>query len=451
LLAVVFVVQALTGNRAGAIAAAEGFVLSLAPLVIQRWSGLRVPRVAALTYVLVVALQYVSESLKLYELFYYYDKFAHPAEVFLSAFGFALLLLGYLDTRSVALPRPFAAAVAMLFGIALGASWEFVEFTSDWFGNADLQKSNADTMTDIFANDVGAILGTLFAFWLYHHLVSERDRAALGALAARLNGGLGKLLDRRGAVVFGVVALVLAGAVLAFWFVDRNPPRLPVGLPAGQPATWTFTSLTSAVPGSTFRPDGSVLPGAAPGDPAGTAGTAAFAPLSGNWQLDKRQGRGVCRVNVEHPRPGSEKPGLLALAPGTVYGADGQGFAVTTRLFEARPPDYYGSQMTAGIAVGVVDKDNFYLVETSALHDLVRLSHYLHGRRRDIYERRVRTRGSEAHELQVRVEGGRVTALLDGSPVLAAADVPDTAGGVGLWARVTDTACFAEARIGPLA
>ena len=65
----------------------------------------------------------------------------------------------------------------------------------------------------------------------------------------------------------------------------------------GQPASWTFTSLTSAVPGSTFGPGGNALPGAAPGGPASTV---AFAPLSGNWQIDNRQDRGVCRVNVEH-------------------------------------------------------------------------------------------------------------------------------------------------------
>jgi hypothetical protein len=80
----------------------------------------------------------------------------------------------------------------------------------------------------------------------------------------------------------------------------------------------------------------------------------------------------------------------------------------------------------------------------------VRLDRFIHGRRRDLRERRVRTHGNEWHELQVQVRGDRVGAFLDGRLVFEQTRVVDTAGGVGLWARASATACFSQASVSPV-
>lgn len=403
-----------TRNVGGAATAGEGFVVTLAPLLVQRLSRTHLPRAAELAFVLTLTLQSTSESFKLFEIYYYWDKICHPAEIFFTVILAAYLLLGYLDTCDIHLPRPLAGAIVFIFGGTLGMLWEFFEFTSDWFNNTDLQKSNADTMTDMLANVVGAYLGMLLAFWLYHRHTTAQQRTELGRIARWLGGGPGKVLDRYGGAIAALAALIVAGLLTAGWFVDRNPPGLPPGHAQGQSQTWTFTPDAAA--------------------PVPTA------VLLGEWRPDER---GMCRINATRPRPGSEKPGLLELAPGSVYGAEG-GFVATTHYFEERPPKVEGSQMTAGLAFGIRDAEDFYLVEASALHDIVRLDRYLHGRRRDLREKRVRTHGNEWHELQVRVQGDRVAASLDGRQIFEHTEVADVSGDLGVWARVSAAGCFSQ-------
>jgi hypothetical protein len=432
-LVAVAVYHLVTGNGKGAFTAGEGFVLSLLPVLIERFGHTRVPRAAALPYVLAITIQFASESFKLYEIYYYWDKFVHPAEVFLATFAFAFLLLGYIDTYELRMARPFAGAITMLLGGSLGAFWEFIEFTTDLFQNTDLQKSNADTMTDIFSNDVGAFLATLLGFWLYHRYTRDHLRTELGQLTRWLTHGPGKLLQKHGRTVGIVTVLLVAAFLLAAWFVDRNPPALPEGMAPGQPQAWSFTNASGG-PGPFTA--GAALP----------IGGQAAKVLSGAWEINER---GVCSVHPNQPRPGSEKPALIALAPDAAYGTSGA-FAATARYYLERPPWYEGTQMTAGIAFGLRDPSDFYVLEASTLHDFTRLDRFLHGRRRDVREKRVRTRAHEWHEVSVRVTGERVAALLDGKPIFEQTRVKDTAGGLGLWARATDTACFSDVRVEPL-
>lgn len=409
------VYQVVSTNREGLTVAAEGLVVSLVPLLVQRLSKTHVPRLLEFTFVLAMALQFISESLKLFELFYYWDKLVHPTEIALSSMVAVYLLLGFRDRRPARMSRRIAAALAWLFGATLGAFWEFIEFTSDWFGNADLQKSNADTMTDMLANDIGAFFATLLAVWIYHHWTGAEQRDMLGRLAEWFAGGPGKLFDRHGRVMGAVVALLVLGLIGAANYVDRNPPSLPAGTTGGA-QQWQFVPTASG--------------------PA--------VPMLGDWQGDPR---GICRVNLEHPKPGSEKMGLLALAPGMLYGDGGQTFAVSTHYFEERPHIAQGSEMDAGIAFGVRGPDDFYLLEENALHDILRLDRFIHGKRRDVREQLYRTRGNEWHDLQVDVRGDRVDAAIDGQRVYEVQGLEDTSGGIGLWGRTASATCFSAAAV----
>src|SRR5919199_523008 len=231
-----------TGNTQGAIVAVEGCVVSLLPLLIERLSHTHVPRSLELVYVLGMTLQFTSESTKLFEVFYYWDKIVHPGLVALTALMAGWLLLGYRDVYAPRLPNHFVGLLAWLIGGSIGAIWEFIELASDWFGDADLQKSNADTMSDLLANDIGALLATLIGQYLFLHVFSADQRREIGQGAHWVTAWVGKLLDRAGRPVGAVLALAIAAAIGGGVWIDRNPPALAAGLTPGGTQTWTFTS-----------------------------------------------------------------------------------------------------------------------------------------------------------------------------------------------------------------
>ena len=406
--------QSTSGNKDGAAVAAEGFVVSLLPLLVQRLAGTHVPRPLELAFVLGMALQFISESTKLFELFTYWDKIVHPMLVALTGVIAAWLLLGYRDAFAKRVPIHLAAAFGMLLGMAVGAFWEFVEFASDWFGDANLQKSNADTITDVMSNDIGAFVATLFGLWLYTHVFSDNQRREMGLVARWLAHGPRLLLQGHGRLIGAVACAAFASVVFLSQWVDRDAPALASGLPGGQSRSWNFVA-----------------------DPSGDT-----LALAGDWVADER---GICRENLEHPKPGSEKMGVLELEPGSSFGD--QPFSVEARYFEERPPIQQGTEMDAGVAFGIRDDRDFDLVEQSALHDILRLDRYIHGKRRDLREKLVRTHGNEWHLLRVDVRGSRVTASVDDEPAFSVDNVPDTDGGIGLWARATAATCFSDARV----
>ncbi|HEY0584243.1 MAG TPA: hypothetical protein VGE94_18815, partial [Chloroflexota bacterium] len=77
--------QVATGNQAGAVVAGEGFIVSLIPIAVERFSKTHVPRALEFVFVLGMALQFISESTKLFELFTYWDKLVHSTLVALTA------------------------------------------------------------------------------------------------------------------------------------------------------------------------------------------------------------------------------------------------------------------------------------------------------------------------------------------------------------------------------
>lgn len=406
--------QLATHNPSGAAVAAQGFVVALIPLAVSRFSKTHVPRPLDAAFTGGMALQYISESTKLFEVFTYWDKIVHPTLVALTALLGVWLLLGYADAHRKRIPIQFGGAFGLMLGMSVGALWEFVELASDWFGGANLQKSNADTLTDIIANDIGAFVATLFGLWLFTHVLTNTQRRELGAIAAWLARGPGVLLDRHGRLGGALAAAAFVAIVVASQWVDRDQPALASGLPSGHSLDLNFVT-----------------------DPNADA-----LVLSGDWVPDPR---GICRMNLEQPRPGSEKPGVLQLASGAVYGR--APFSVEATYFEERPPRSQGTEMDAGIAFGIRDAQDYYLLEQSALHDVLRLDHVIHNRRRDVREKLYRTHGNEWHTLRLDVSASSVTASVDGRSIFSVSRTPDAEGGVGLWARAAAATCFGEVHV----
>ena len=108
--------QAVSGNTPGAVVAAEGLVVSLVPVALERLSKTHVPRPLEFAFVLGMAFQFISESTKLFELFTYWDKLVHPTLIALTAMIGAWLLLGYRDAFQKRIPVHLAAAFGLLLG-----------------------------------------------------------------------------------------------------------------------------------------------------------------------------------------------------------------------------------------------------------------------------------------------------------------------------------------------
>jgi hypothetical protein len=315
------------------------------------------------------------------------------------------------------MPLHLAAAFGMLLAISVGALWEFIEFTSDWFGNADLQKSNGDTISDILSNDTGAFIATLLALWLYTRFFSGAQREQMGRVAWWLAHGPATLIRRYGRVLGGAVTVAFVALVFMSQWIDRDYPALASGLTPGDSRTWTFAE------------------GAAPSDAA---------VLSGDWVPDPR---GVCRENLDNPKPGSEKMAVLELTPGSAYGLSGQPFSIEAHYYEERPAIPQGSEMDAGVAFGIRDAKNFDLIEQNALHDILRVDEFIHGNRRPEREKLFRTHGNEWHTLDLSVSGSTVTAGVDGETIYTVSGIANTDGPIGLWARAAAATCFSDVTV----
>jgi uncharacterized membrane protein YjdF len=129
---------------------------------------LDLPRPFDLAFILAMALTGWGEALRLYDRFGFYDVFVH---FLVPLFGApcVYIALARLDT----LPDPADAsdskrhlagifAVTLALGLAIGAVWEIVEWTSDQTLGSNLPLGEQDTIGDLVADGAGALGGGLF-------------------------------------------------------------------------------------------------------------------------------------------------------------------------------------------------------------------------------------------------------------------------------------------------
>jgi hypothetical protein len=216
------------GEKSGAVAALLALVLTWAPAVIAGRGGLRAPRLIEVLWALALTMPAASDALGMYERVTYWGKLVHGLEGGFLAGLAALLLVGYADRAELGLPRQLAALAAVCVGITAGVVWEFVEFVIDWVSSADLQKSNADTMTDLLWSNLAALGAAALAVRVYHHVLDDGARTAIGGLGECLFTPIGHFLDRHGKLAFALMVLLIAASIAGLWFTGRPVPGLPI-------------------------------------------------------------------------------------------------------------------------------------------------------------------------------------------------------------------------------
>ena len=104
-----------------------------------------------------------------------------------------------------------------------------------------------------------------------------------------------------------------------------------------------------------------------------------------------------------------------------------------------------------GVAVRVMDPDNYYVARANALEDNVRFYRIVRGRREQLGGANLKVTPNEWHVLAVRAEGERFTISYDGQTLFAVADRTfGEAGGVALWTKADSVTRFDRLIITPL-
>lgn len=104
-----------------------------------------------------------------------WDKFLHfQSGLILAATGYVLVYtLNEQKRERLALSPGFVSFFAFMFSVAMGALWEIFEYAADrvWPGNYWQGIGIADTMNDLVADAVGALIISIIGyFWMRHRL-----------------------------------------------------------------------------------------------------------------------------------------------------------------------------------------------------------------------------------------------------------------------------------------
>jgi hypothetical protein len=106
------------------------------------------------------------------------------------------------------------------------------------------------------------------------------------------------------------------------------------------------------------------------------------------------------------------------------------------------------TDQAAGIAVRLLNADNYYVARANALEDNVRFYRVVGGRREQLDGVNLKVTPNEWHRLGLRAEGNRFTVSYDGKPLFTATDATFTAaGGVALWTKSDSVTRFDQVAI----
>jgi Galactocerebrosidase, C-terminal lectin domain len=101
-----------------------------------------------------------------------------------------------------------------------------------------------------------------------------------------------------------------------------------------------------------------------------------------------------------------------------------------------------------GIAVRVLDPDNYYVVRANALEDNVRFYRVVRGRREQIGGVNIKVASNEWHSLGLKAQGERFTIEFDGKTLFTTTDKTfASVGKIALWTKADSVTRFDQIAI----
>ncbi len=155
----------LRGDWEAALSTALIFFLMLVPSVLKERYRLYLPFALDLGVVGFIFLTlFLGGIAHFYDWVPFWDKFLHLQSGFLlGAAGYVLVyILNENKKTPLNLSPGFVSLFAVTFSLALGVAWEVFEFAGDtWFGQAEWQAENADTLGGLLAHGAGALIASI--------------------------------------------------------------------------------------------------------------------------------------------------------------------------------------------------------------------------------------------------------------------------------------------------
>jgi len=159
-----------TGNFTWLPGAVLSLFVSFVPAIIRRDLGIVLPIELNFWIVLALFLHVVGGFSGFYDHVTGWDHITHAMSASLiAALGFVAVVTIDKYTRSIVLPRTFLAFFIVMFTVAFGVIWEFMEFASDQISGTHLQYSLDDTMVDLMFDSFGGfVIAVVGAYYLTH-------------------------------------------------------------------------------------------------------------------------------------------------------------------------------------------------------------------------------------------------------------------------------------------
>jgi len=176
----------LTDNITWVPGALFSLFVTLVPTLIRRDLGILLPVELNFWIVLALFLHVVGGFTGFYDRVTGWDHITHAMSASLiAALGFVAVATIDKYVESIYLPRSFLAFFIVMFTMALGVIWEFMEFANDQLAGTRLQYSLDDTMVDLMFDSFGGFVVAIVGAYYLTHTTHEHFTSALNVDEAR--------------------------------------------------------------------------------------------------------------------------------------------------------------------------------------------------------------------------------------------------------------------------
>ena len=143
------------------------FILILTPKLFEKKYKIDIPEeLEIIAVIFIYCAIFLGEVHGYYTRFWWWDTILHTVSgIVLGLIGFIILFILYQGEKVRA--KPFLIVLfSFCFALALGSIWEIFEFAMDSLFGLNMQKSGLlDTMGDLIANSIGALIISIFGFF----------------------------------------------------------------------------------------------------------------------------------------------------------------------------------------------------------------------------------------------------------------------------------------------
>ena len=174
-MASVVVAGVLTGNLTWVPAAAVSLAISEVPSLLRRDLRIVLPVELNLWIVLALFLHVIGGVSGFYDNLPGWDHVTHAmSSSLIAALGFVIVAALDKYVESIYLPTPFLSLIIVMFTMAMGVSWELMEYVIDEISGSNMQYSLSDTMVDLLFDLLAGLIVAVGG--MYYLRYGSRDR-----------------------------------------------------------------------------------------------------------------------------------------------------------------------------------------------------------------------------------------------------------------------------------